>query len=69
MYTTSEIYALGMDCLIEKLGVEHAEHFISVVKRESGDYTKWRRQVFDDMTLDQVFDEAEAYARNHPHKG
>lgn len=38
-------------------------------KRDSFDYTIWRREYFDKMDLDQVSAEAASYARNHPHSG
>ncbi|MBE6523735.1 MAG: hypothetical protein E7Z65_02520 [Thermoplasmata archaeon] len=57
IYTMSEMYRLGMDCLVERFGIVNTEMFLAAVKTGNSDYTKWRRQVFDDMTPDE-FDAA-----------
>ena len=57
VYTMSEMYRLGMDCLVERFGIVNTEIFLAAVKTGNSDYTKWRRQVFDDMTPDE-FDAA-----------
>ena len=56
-YTMSEMYRLGMDCLVERFGIVNTEMFLAAVKTGNSDYTKWRRQVFDDMAPDE-FDAA-----------
>lgn len=38
-------------------------------EQEIHDYTKWRRTLFEDMTLEEFAEEAVAYAKAHPHKG
>jgi len=47
--STAEIMDRGINCLLEKLGSVETERFISVRIRERFDYTKWRRQYFDDV--------------------
>ena len=37
MYSTVEIMDMGLECLVEKMGIVNAEHFIAVIKRESGE--------------------------------
>ena len=49
VYTMSEMYRLGMECLVERFGIVNTEMFLAAVKTGNSDYTKWRRQVFDDM--------------------
>ena len=68
MYTasTAEIMDLGIQCLIERLGTIETEHFISTIIREKADYTKWRRQYFDDVSSDDFHEAAVAYARENP---
>ena len=56
-YTMSEMYRLGMDYLVDKFGVINTEMFLAAVKTSNSDYTKWRRQVFDDMSSEE-FDAA-----------
>jgi len=40
--TTSEIMRKGMECLTQQMGIVEAEQFISVIIRETFDYTKWQ---------------------------
>ncbi len=53
------------ECLIEKLGVVETEVFISTIKRESFDYTEWRKDKVDNKSWDELLDEAEGYAKKH----
>lgn len=69
MNSTVELMDAGFACLVEKLGIVDAERFVAMIKRDSFDYTLWRREYFDKMDLDQVSEEAAAYSKNHPHKG
>ena len=66
MYSSTELMSIGMDHLVQKLGQVEAERFISTIIRESSDYTKTRRLLFDDMTIDQVLEEATEYELSHP---
>lgn len=54
IYTPDEILALGMKCLVDNFGIINAEHFINSVRSTCPDYTLWRRQIYDDMSLDDV---------------
>ena len=65
-YSSTELMSIGMDHLVQKLGQVDAERFISTIIRESSDYTKTRRLLFDDMTVDQVLAEASEYEESHP---
>lgn len=69
MYSTVEILDLGIACLVEKLGVVNAEHFIATIKRENFDYTAWQREYFDQMGEGQFEKELLEYAEGHPHGG
>lgn len=69
MYSTAEIMDMGLECLVEKLGIINAEHFIATIKRERFDYTAWQREYFDQMSPGQIRREAQEYAESHPHKG
>ena len=66
MYSSTELMSIGMDHLVQKLGQVEAERFISTIIRESSDYTKTRGLLFDDMTIDQVLEEATEYELSHP---
>ena len=69
MNSAVELMDAGFACLVEKLGVIDAERFVAMIKRDSFDYTLWRREYFDKMSLDQVSEEAAVYAQTYPHKG
>jgi len=42
----------GMRILAEQLGIVDAERFIVLLRRESFDYTQWRRGLYKDVPLD-----------------
>lgn len=69
MNSAVEIMDTGFACLVEKLGIVDAERFVAMIKRDSFDYTIWRREYFDKIDIEQISTEAAAYAQSHPHKG
>jgi len=69
MCNTMEIYDKGLACLIENLGVVDTEKFISAVKRENFDYTKWQREHFDSLKDGEFTAKAAEYARENPYTG
>ena len=66
MDSTMEIMNRGINCLIQQMGVVEAEKFISIINREKFDYTKWQQNLFEDMTLEEVNEEAAAFSKNNP---
>lgn len=64
--STAEILNEGITCLLERLGTVETERFISILIREKFDYTKWRRDYFDDMDADDFNRAATNYAKAHP---
>ena len=69
MNSAVEIMDTGFACLVEKLGIVDAERFVAMIKRDSFDYTIWRREYFDKMDIEQISTEAAVYAQSHPHMG
>lgn len=69
MNNVVDIMDQGFSCLVEKLGVVNAERFIAMIKRDSFDYTVWRREYFNNKSLDEINKEAVSYAEQHPHRG
>lgn len=69
MNSEVKIMDAGFACLVERLGVVDAERFVAMIKRDSFDYTIWRREYFDKMDIEQISTEATEYAQNHPHIG
>jgi hypothetical protein len=60
------IMEAGMRSLVDSLGVVDAERFITRLIREPFDYTKWQRNLFNDMTLDEISTEAVAHCKANP---
>ena len=44
--------------LIENFGHVQTERFIFLVNREKFDYTEWRRDLFEDMTIEELSEKA-----------
>lgn len=62
MKSTNMIMSDGMNCLIKNLGVLETEIFISNLIREPFDYTEWRRDQFDDLSLEELNAQAVEYS-------
>ena len=48
----------AVKCLIENFGVVQTERFIAFITKEPFDYTKWQRDLYSDMTVDELFNAA-----------
>ena len=64
--TDSEIQQLGLEALVEKLGVAGALRFIGRLRRGRGDYLQVQDTVFGDMTLEEIHADAAAFEQAHP---
>ena len=51
----------AMNILIEKLGIVDAARFISIIKRDNFDYTKWQRNLFPNKSIDEIYKMATDY--------
>lgn len=56
----------GINCLIQQMGVVEAEKIILIINREKFDYTKWQQHLFEDMTFEEIKEEAAAFSQNNP---
>jgi len=54
MITDTEIRISGMKVLTESLGDVEAERFISLIQREPFDYTKWRQDMEEDLSIKEI---------------
>ena len=54
MITDTEIKAKGFQVLARYLGDFEAERFIALIQREPFDYTKWRQEMFDDLSVEEI---------------
>lgn len=64
-----DLYSRGMQALHSMLGTVDTEEFISFVKSDQFDYTKWQRDHFDAKPPEQISAEATAYVTEHPYAG
>ena len=55
MRTDNVIRVDAMKLLLKGLGEVEAERFICLIKREHFDYTEWQRTLWDDLTVDEVY--------------
>lgn len=58
MRTELEITYDGINALIDKLGIVEAEKFISIIGKDSFDYTEWRKRLWPDVTVRELSREA-----------
>ncbi len=56
----------GMQALRERLGLVEAEKFITLLRREPFDYTKWQRDLWNDKTVDEIFTAAKQFTEKKP---
>ena len=64
MRTDNALQYEAMNILRQAFGAVDTERFYSMVKRDTFDYTEWRRCLWNDMTIDEVYAEATAYERS-----
>ena len=63
MQNDNVLKSRGMKILAESLGLVEAERFITLVKRESFDYTKWQRELYKDIPLKTLLQNAADFRR------
>lgn len=61
----SAIMTAGMKLLHENLGLIECEIFISNIKQDRFDYTEWRETLYEDMTLDELVNNAANYMKEN----
>ena len=55
MKTDTLIRTEGMNTLIKNLGLVEAERFIMLIQKETFDYTKWQENLFENMTIEEIY--------------
>jgi hypothetical protein len=45
----------GMNILTKHLGLVDAERFVMLMNREASDYTKWQENLFEGMTIEEIY--------------
>jgi hypothetical protein len=54
MITDTEIKLKGIHLLSEYLGDVEAERFITLIQREPFDYTKWRQELDENLSIEEI---------------
>ena len=54
MMTDNIVRIEAMDVLVAALGTIDAERFICMIKRDTFDYTEWRRDLWKDKTIEEI---------------
>ncbi len=54
MITDTEIKTKGFQILSRYLGDIEAERFVALIQREPFDYTKWRQDLAEDLSLEEI---------------
>ena len=52
------IKAEGYNVLFEVMDIVEAERFVTLIKRENFDYTLWRRNLWEDQTIEELSSQA-----------
>jgi hypothetical protein len=52
--TDTEIKIDGTRALLNTLGEVEAERYISLIKREPFDYTRWQRDLWKEKTVEEI---------------
>ncbi len=63
MRTDAIIKKEGFDALSDKLDPIELERFIVLINREKFDYTKWRKDLFEDLTIEELAERADKYSK------
>jgi len=62
---TAAIISAGMKLLRENLGAIESEIFISKISSNEFDYTKWRENLWEDLTPRELFERAAKTEKNY----
>ncbi len=54
MITDTEIKITGFQILAKNMGDVEAERFIALIQREPFDYTKWRKNLDEDLSIEEI---------------
>ena len=54
MKTDTEIRSEGIRALMQVMGAVEAERFIALINRERFDYTEWRKNQWQDETVESL---------------
>ena len=58
----------AINLLIKGLGEVEAERFIYLIKKENFDYTEWQRNLWNDLTIDELYELASTHEKTKKKK-
>lgn len=64
MRTDAVIKQEGFNALAEKLDILERERFFMIINREKFDYTKWRKNLFENISIEELSARAMSYVNN-----
>ena len=64
MRTDNTVRVDAIKILLANLGEVDTERFISMIQRDTFDYTEWRRDLFKGKSIDEIHAMATEYERN-----
>jgi hypothetical protein len=64
MISDTAIKQKGFEVLKEKLGIVEMERFIMLINREKFDYTKWRKNLFENMDIEELSNKANEFSKS-----
>ena len=69
MITDTEIKSKGLQLLVTHLGDVEAERFVALIQREPFDYTKWRQDMDEELSLEEISRKAMAHRNKNTEQG
>ena len=69
MIADTEIKSKGFQLLARYLGDVEAERFVALIQREPFDYTKWRQDVDEELSLEEISHKAMALTAKNTEQG
>ena len=63
MRTEAQIKIEAFQALAQRLNPVEIERFVVSLNREKFDYTKWRQNLFEDMSIEELSAAAEKYSQ------
>jgi len=54
MRTDTVIRTEGTQVLMANLGLVETERFIMLIQKESFDYTRWQKNLFENMSIEEI---------------
>jgi hypothetical protein len=53
----------GFKAIFDNLDIVEAERFITLIRRENFDYTEWRKDLWEDLSVEELSAKATEYVR------